>query len=463
VKVPRRGAGGPADKGRKTAVSEDARQLVHIAFGACALLLRWLTWFEATMLASMAVAFNLFALHRLGGARLFRPDERGRYRLKSGIVLYPTAIVGLLLLLPERADIVAGAWGVLAAGDGAATLIGRHAPILPLPWNRAKSLGGTLAFVVVGSLAAAALMWWCREAVIPPVYWWYPFAAAVLGTLVAAAVETIPVSFDDNVSVAGSAALVMWIVSLVSEDLLAMTVAKATEVLPAAVALNAVVAAAGYFVRSVTVSGAIVGAVLGTAIFVATGWQGWTLLLATFGAATTASRVGWRRKTALGIEESRGGRRGAANAIANTGAAAVAAAMSALAYGHDAAMVGFAAALTAGGSDTVASEIGKALGRRTFLITTRRRVPAGTPGAMSVAGTTAGLIAAAALGSLAAGLNLIPWSAVAPVVAGATAGALLESILGATLEPRGVVNNDILNFINTAVAAYVAIKVWGLM
>jgi uncharacterized membrane protein len=52
---------------------------------------------------------------------------------------------------------------------------------------------------------------------------------------------------------------------------------------------------------------------------------------------------------------------------------------------------------------------------------------------------------------------------VLPVVAGATAGALLESVLGATLEPPGIVNNDVLNFINTAVAAYVAIKIWGLL
>jgi uncharacterized protein (TIGR00297 family) len=447
---------------KATAVSEDARQLVHIASGVCALLLRWLTWFEATMLASLAVAFNLFALHRLGGARLFRPDEHGRYRVKSGIVLYPASIVGLLLLVPERPDIVAGAWGVLAAGDGAATLIGRHAPLLPLPWNREKSLGGMLAFVLFGSAAAAALMWWCREAVIPPVYWWYPFAAAVLGALIAAAVETIPVSFDDNVSVAGSAALVMWVVSLVSEDLLAAAAVRAAAVLPTAAALNALVACIGYFARTVSVSGAIAGAALGTGIFVAAGWKGWTLLLVTFGVASITSRIGWRRKASLGIEESRGGRRGAANAIANTGAAAVAAAMSVLSYGQEWALVAFAAALAAGGSDTVASEIGKAFGGRPFLVTTRRTVPPGTPGAMSAIGTVAGLIAAAALGSLAAALHIVAWNAVLPVVAGATAGALLESILGATLEPPGIVNNDVLNLINTAVAAYVAIKIWGL-
>ena len=43
------------------------------------------------------------------------------------------------------------------------------------------------------------------------------------------------------------------------------------------------------------------------------------------------------------------------------------------------------------------------------------------------------------------------------MVVGATAGALVESALGATLEEPGILNNDMLNFINTAVAAAVAL------
>ena len=45
-------------------------------------------------------------------------------------------------------------------------------------------------------------------------------------------------------------------------------------------------------------------------------------------------------------------------------------------------------------ADTASSEIGKAYGRRTFLITTLRPVPPGTEGAVSLEGTTAGAVAA---------------------------------------------------------------------
>ena len=171
-------------------------------------------------MASLAVAFNVFALQKLLGLQLFRPGERLR-RLTSGFVLYPLVVVGLLLAFGSRLDIVAAAWGILAAGDGMATIIGRRYPIRPIAWNRSKSLGGSLALVVFGGAAGVFLAWWCRDTVIPPAYAWFPFVAPVLAAIAAAAVETIPISMDDNVSVTATAAGVLTI-SLVSADLSAM-------------------------------------------------------------------------------------------------------------------------------------------------------------------------------------------------------------------------------------------------
>ena len=76
---------------------------------------------------------------------------------------------------------------------------------------------------------------------------------------------------------------------------------------------------------------------------------------------------------------------------------------------------------------------------------------------MSLEGTAAGLLAALALASAAAALGLMSATLIVIVVVAATAGALVESALGATLEEAGILNNDMLNFINTAVAAAVAL------
>jgi uncharacterized protein (TIGR00297 family) len=87
------------------------------------------------------------------------------------------------------------------------------------------------------------------------------------------------------------------------------------------------------------------------------------------------------------------------------------------------------------------------------MITTLRTAEPGTDGAISVAGTAAGVIAAgvvALAGSVAlrGGLTMfwVSW-------AGGVFGLFFDSLLGATLEQRGWLNNDAVNFLSTASAA----------
>jgi uncharacterized protein (TIGR00297 family) len=440
--------------------SETARQWVHIGVGAGALLLPYLAWYQAVVLAAVAVIFNIRLLRSLARGRIHRPNEIDR-TLPAGLVLYPTSVLVLLLMLPSRPDIVAASWGILAAGDGVATLAGRRWGVQRWPWNPQKSVVGSVALWLVGGAAGAFLAWWCRESVIPPPYIWFSLGAPFAAALVAAAVETVPIQLDDNVSVPLTAAAVLWSASLLSGDMLSALAAAAPATLAIAVPVNVAVASGGYAARTVSLSGAIAGGLIGTVIFLCAGWQGWTMLLAAFGLATITTRMGIKRKTLLGIAETRGGRRGAGNAVANTGVAAVAAMIGALSYAADAGLLAMVAALTAGASDTVASEIGKAWGRTTWAILPPRPVTPGTPGAMSLEGTAAGLVGAGALAALGLGLGLIPPHALVPVIVAATVAAIVESLLAATFEPPGLLNNDALNLINTAVAAFVAVSIAG--
>jgi len=445
---------------RSPQYSESLRQWVHIGFGAAALLLPFLNWYQAVILAAAAVLFNVRLLKKIAGDRLHRPIER-QQAVPAGLVLYPTSILVMLLMLPSRPDIVAGAWGILAVGDGAATLAGRRYGVAKWPWNRHKSILGSGALALAGGAAGSFLCWWCRPAVIPPPYLWFSLGAPLAAAVVAAAAETVPIRLDDNVSVPLSAATMLWALSIVSADLVGPFVAALPGALPIPVLANAAVAAAGYFARTVSSSGAIAGAAIGTVIFVCAGWRAWVLLLVCFLCAAIASRMGWQRKTLLGIAEERGGRRGAGNAIANTGVAAVAALLATLSYGAEPGTLAMAAALVAGASDTIASEIGKAWGTRTWSLLPPQSVRPGTPGAMSIEGTAAGLVGAAALAGLAVVLGIVPGSALLPIVIGATLGSLAESLLSAAFEPSGVLNNDALNLINTAIAAYVTISIAG--
>jgi uncharacterized protein (TIGR00297 family) len=447
-------------EGARPSHSETARQIVHMTVGGFALLLAWLTWWQAIALAAAAVAFNVFALPRLAG-RLFRPGDEAR--ALHGIVLYPIAVLLLLLAFPRRLDIAAAAWGILALGDGSATLAGRAIGGPRWPWNREKTLAGSATFALVGGAAGVFLAWWCRDAVQPAPALAFTIAAPLAAALVAAAVETIPVRLDDNLSVALSAGAALWLASLVDTSRLHDAWLAIQSRLVWAILANVLVAWAGYRARTVSISGAVAGTIIGVIIFGALGWPGWVLLLVTFFAATITTRMGLQRKMILGISEERGGRRGAGNAIANTGAAAMAALLVALAADAQAARIAFAAALTAGGSDTIASEIGKAWGRRTWSITTLGRVPPGTSGAMSLEGTLAGIAGAFALAAIAILLAIIPPATLFSIVIAATLGALLESWLGATLEGPGILNNDMLNFINTSAAALLAVLLYRLI
>ncbi|MGH9313929.1 MAG: DUF92 domain-containing protein, partial [Vicinamibacterales bacterium] len=310
--------------------SETRRQIVHITMGGWALGLRWITWPQAAALAIAALVFNAFILPRTGGRRLYRQEDVRR-GAPIGILLYPLSVLLLVLVFPNRLDIVAAAWGVMAAGDGFATIVGRALGRTPLPWNRDKTAEGTAAFIVAGSAAGVFLAWWVRPAVMPAPAIAFALAAPIAAAIVAALVETIPVRLDDNISVPASAAATLWMASLIQHDVRTVLAdPHYRRIVLVGIALNAAVASAGWLARTVSLSGALTGMVIGSVIFAGTAWRGWLLLLAAFVAASVTSRIGLGRKTALGIAEERGGRRGAGNAIANTGVAACAAALAVL-------------------------------------------------------------------------------------------------------------------------------------
>jgi len=438
--------------------SETARQVVHMLMGAFALLLRVLTWWQAALCALAALLFNALALPRTGGRVILRPADASR-GYPIGILIYPVSVLLLILAFPARLDIAAGAWGILAAGDGAATLAGRRWGRHRLGWNPDKTVEGLLAFIVAGGSAAVFLTWWTAPAIVPRP----PLAFVILAPLVAAVaaglVETVPVALDDNISVPATAGAAMWLCSLVSEAAWQGHVDAVVANLAAALAVNTAAAIGGYLLRTVRLSGMLTGWVIGVVVYAAVGLAGWTLLFLTFAAAAVTSRLGLKKKALLGIAEARGGRRGGGNAFANTGLAAIAAAAAVATPFREAALVAFVAALATGGGDTVASEIGKAWGGKTYLPLTLAEVRPGTPGAVSLEGSAAGILGALALAWAGSLLGLVPAWTVWAVVAGAIVGSALESALATTLEASRVVNNDLLNFINTAAGAIAAIVI----
>ncbi|MGE3274658.1 MAG: DUF92 domain-containing protein [Vicinamibacterales bacterium] len=434
--------------------TETGRQIVHVAMVGFAFALRWLSWPQAAGLALVALAFNYLLLPRLAPAIMRETDHA---TARAGILFYPLAVLALVLVFRERLELAAAAWGVMAAGDGFATLVGTTIGGPALPWNREKTWSGFGGFVVTGT-AAAVVLWTFvgQDLASPPhpaVVLWGSLAAG----LIAGLVETIPVRLDDNLSVPAAAGAAMWVAA---ESVRWPLSAGWADQIAIGLALNVVVGLAAWARGKVTSGGALTGIGLGTLVYLGGGLAGWLVLGMSFLVTVISTKAGHARKHALGIAEERGGRRGAANVLANCLVGAVGAWLSAAGGGAWPGWAGgivLVTGLAAGGSDSVASEIGKAFGGTPRLLPGLRAVTPGTPGAISVAGTCAGMIAAAVIALPAVALSLLPLAAVPLVVLASTTGAVVESLLATHLEHRQVLNNDLLNVLNTAAAAAVAL------
>ncbi|HEU4566122.1 MAG TPA: DUF92 domain-containing protein [Gemmatimonadaceae bacterium] len=202
----------------------------------------------------------------------------------------------------------------------------------------------------------------------------------------------------------------------------------------AGLALAAAIALAAVRAGSLTSGGALAAAAAGTTA-VAAGWRWGVLLIAFFVTSTALSRFGAaakeRRTGGIGAK---GGRRDARQVLANGGTFTLAAALSLLAPWP----LWFAAgagALAAAAADTWGTEIGTLAPGEPRLVTTGKRVPAGTSGAVSPPGLAATLVGALFMGALVCILGEPPRVGTA-VAAGGVAGALTDTLLGALAQER---------------------------
>ena len=228
-------------------------------------------------------------------------------------------------------------------------------------------------------------------------------------------------------------------------------------------AVNVGLATLGYLTASISFSGAVVGLGLGTVVWSCLDWQGYLLLLAFFVIGTGATRLGFRRKESLGLAETRRGRRGARNAIANMGVAAACALLAVLTPLRELFVLAFAGAFAAATADTLESEIGQLWGGRPRLMTTWRPVPAGTDGGVSAVGTLAGAAGALVLAGLGWAVGFYNARGFVAVAMAGFFATIIESLLGATLERAGLLNNEAVNTLNTLAGALLAVAIWNLL
>lgn len=217
-----------------------------------------------------------------------------------------------------------------------------------------------------------------------------------------------------------------------------------------------VAVAASVLSRKIDTVGGLSGGLITYGLFLAAGGLGVMLIGGFFVLGTLASVWKLRQKDALGLAETRNVRRGWRNVVANAGAAGL---VAAAVVGHwlDTAtgQILIAAAFASALSDTWSSELGNVYGRNFYHVLTGKRDQRGRDGVVSTEGSLAGLAGSGVMATL-YGLFYGFDRAVIIISLAGILGNLTDSVLGATLERRGILNNHGVNFLSTAVAVLLA-------
>ncbi len=206
-----------------------------------------------------------------------------------------------------------------------------------------------------------------------------------------------------------------------------------------AIGINVIIALAAYRKKSVSKSGGLAGAVVGTGIWIAGGLLFWGLLIFFFVSSSILSRIGKARKLHLERIHEKGDKRDGVQVWANAGIALTAA----LLYGITSQvlfMCTFSAAMAAATADTWASEIGVLSRKKPVSIVTGKKVDTGISGGITALGTFVSFLGALCVALIFSSALVIsnpeqPFFTILAVITFSGFGAsLIDSLLGSTVQ-----------------------------
>jgi uncharacterized protein (TIGR00297 family) len=319
----------------------------------------------------------------------------------------------------------------------------------------ADDLNTYLYYIISTAWAGVLVMAYLNERAILTV---------IFGIIAAVLLKVILLKYEDSLVIEGiGIAMTMWLIQELNY--------KAD--LQMVVAAVIVAFTFGYFAfraRTADLSGLFSAALVGIILLVFAAPQGpqWFLImLAFFILGSAATRYKFEYKRRIGVEQGKGGARGYRNVFAN----GIIAAASAVLFGvfqQPLFVVMYVGCVASAAADTLASEIG-VTGGIPRLITTLKRVPIGTNGGITVTGETVALLGGFAVSVVAMLLHVVtPQMMVICTLAGFM-GTNIDSVIGATLENKGLLGNAGTNLLATlgggifAVVLYVILEGHGLV
>jgi len=206
--------------------------------------------------------------------------------------------------------------------------------------------------------------------------------------------------------------------------------------------------------KKLTFSGALAAGIIGLSVFLADHWRGLLLLFIFFVLSVLATSYKIDFKLKLQPQSAQPNGRTAGQVFANGGVAATCALFGILDPEHlQFYLIMMVSSLASATADTLSSELGIVYGSRFYNILTLKQDTNGLDGVVSIEGTLLG-----AIGAFVVGLSFAAFSITSLLIGIAgILGNLSDSVIGASLERRGVIGNNFVNFLNTLFAAVVGL------
>ncbi len=419
---------------------------------------------------------------------LIKSMERRTDSSDLGTVYFPISLIILILLTWDGGFLgndlkYLGALGILIMGygDGFAAVIGKkYGQMKYKVLGKTRTIEGSIGmffFSFVVSTIILGIMLGFELQIIQ-----ISFIIAALATLV----EAFTPNGFDNLTVPITSALAGYLlIYIIVDPSLFMFIFMAS----IGFILSFVIAYAAYRKNSLTISGTVGATLLGTTIYATTGIYGFALMILFFLSSSVLSSFKKKNKEEVAKNFNKTGRRDIFQVFANGGAGLIHAILFYI-TNSPLFLIGLATSFAAANADTWATELGILNKRNPISLRTFKPVAKGTSGAISFLGTISSFIGSMIIGLFSViglvflnntELSLGYISIFLLVTFGGFIGALIDSILGATVQGiyysdelqketerkdyngkpnrliRGFafVNNDLVNFLSIAIASVI--------
>ena len=464
---------------------EYKRQTIHVLIGMIVLVYPFLSlqylvllslflFLFVLLLPRSGKLFGILTYHRSGVA-IRRPF--GAICL-SGSMLLLLLIAWILTFTRYEFPvfIIGGAIAITTFGDGIATILrvadqARYEVIGKIKHpkkgyseGRAKSesIKVSLTLLFTGTIFSFLVGCWILHWADPtsfPVSFQLIFFISVIGAITGALLECISTKVHDNITVPIGSAMVMWLFLSFGHSVSYVSILLA-------LAFALIFGYLAYRAGIADISGLLSATLVGVLIIVFADVWWFLLLLAFYLLGGGFTKYKYRYKKSLGIAQGKGGARGYKNVFSNS-IAAIAASICYPTFPEASTMILYmylGSVATATG-DTLASEIGTTYKGSPRMITTLAKVDPGIDGGVSLLGETAALLGALVIALLAVLFGVIEADSacivgILIVTVSGFLGTNIDSLLGATLQQRGILSNNGVNVVSTAIGGIVAGAIW---